>query len=118
MKQKITTRSATKAAKRLAVFSSSTAPTKETFSHSGLNLAQQEFRLLRILPAPNDTSVDCGIGNEKLGNRPYTALPYAWGKDEPLSEQKWILLNERPYFVWRNLWSFLYAARQKSMNSK
>lgn len=85
----------------------------ENFTYTQLDLIKQEFRLLRILPAQDDRTIECEIITELFGNLPYKALSYTWGKVEPLPEQSRIILNGRPFPIRRNLLSFFHVARQQ-----
>lgn len=90
--------------------------TNEDFTHAKLNPAKQEFRLLRILPAPENTTIECEIITESFGKLPYKAISYTWGAVEPLHEQSRITLNGRSFPIRQNLLSFLQTARQQDIS--
>lgn len=73
------------------------------------DLDDDYIRLLKILPARKDQPIGCVIRVVSLREKPsYTALSYTWGSQHGVIE---ILINDHPLLVPKNLWRFLYHAR-------
>lgn len=77
------------------------------FKHQPLDNPHTSIRLLKIHPGSGET-VQCGLTQGALGDRPYQCLSYTWAPDKPRHQ---ILVNGGSYQVGDNLWRFLQAAR-------
>lgn len=68
----------------------------QTHLYAPLNFAIPEIRVVKLLPSEDFAApIQC-----QLLNRPYEALPYAWGAQEFAAE---ILLDGEPHLITRNL---------------
>jgi hypothetical protein len=80
----------------------------EKFQHNPLDLESPSIRLIRILPDSQDRhGIQCDIRLASVASE-YTCLSYVWGDPSP---GEYILLNERRFYVRRNLHNFLKSAR-------
>lgn len=73
------------------------------------SLADDDIRLLKILPGEEDTKICCYVGEFAISAAPeYTALSYTWGSPYGVHE---IFINGSSFRVPKNLWRFLRQAR-------
>jgi hypothetical protein len=77
------------------------------FKHQPPDLQTKSLRLIEVLPWKGDGQVRCTIKHVTT-DATYTCLSYVWGPTEIGSHV--ILLNNRPFFVRKNLWDFLSVA--------
>lgn len=78
--------------------------TQKRFNHRLLDLTGNNFRLLRVLPQHNDSQlIELDIQHFIHGEQPCQALLYMWGNYD---ECHTVLINDRPFGVRQNLWSF------------
>lgn len=83
---------------------------RRILEHTEINIYQQDFRLLRILPSDSISSVKIEVQTFHFGTScpPFTALSYTWG--DPHSEQD-IEINGCSFPARYNPRSFFLAAR-------
>ncbi|KAF4630895.1 hypothetical protein G7Y89_g7230 [Cudoniella acicularis] len=81
-----------------------------TFQYRDLNPAQNEIRLLRLLPAANFSIIECEILHISLDNpKDYVAISYAWGDEE---DTQVIILDGHEFPVTSSLWHGLNRLRK------
>ncbi|KAH7075889.1 heterokaryon incompatibility protein-domain-containing protein [Paraphoma chrysanthemicola] len=73
------------------------------FQHTPLDLSSSSIRLIEILPCSPPHPIRCRIRHATTDDD-YACLSYVWG---PAEDQCTILVDEKPFLVRRNLWSFL-----------
>ncbi|KAH7081458.1 heterokaryon incompatibility protein-domain-containing protein, partial [Paraphoma chrysanthemicola] len=102
-------------------------PPGPLFEHESLNLEQQNFRLLRLLPTSHVDAIECELTVEASPSVPqdptqaetqdderkvsYNALSYEWGSED--APQHWIRINKGHFKIRHNLWEFLRMAVAK-----
>lgn len=95
--------------------------TQTPFVHQGLDMSQQQIRLLRLqagrYESPDDLTprlIECEIRHFNFETHPpYRAVSYTWGDPDTTIA---IILNGYQYHVRDNLWQFLDVARDKFEN--
>lgn len=86
----------------------------EAFLHTPLDELRPSIRLLKILPELSPEGlIQCELWHDNI-SATYTCLSYVWGSED---EQTPILVNEKVFICRRNLFDFLYVARQKYANT-
>ena len=72
-----------------------------------------EIRLIQIAPSSSSTTIICSFAFTEARNPdlPYTCLSYMWGEAPTESDVVQILLQGQPFWIRRNLWTFLKRAR-------
>jgi hypothetical protein len=83
------------------------------FKHQPPDLQTKSLRLIEVLPSNGDGQIRCTIKHVTT-DATYTCLSYVWGPTELDSHV--ILLNNRPFFVRKNLWDFLSVASLNKIN--
>jgi hypothetical protein len=83
------------------------------FKNQPLDLQTKLLRLIEVLPWKGDGQVRCTIKHVTT-DATYTCLSYVWDPTELGSHV--ILLNNRPFFVRKNLWDFLSVASLNKIN--
>ncbi|KAH8727086.1 heterokaryon incompatibility protein-domain-containing protein [Phaeosphaeriaceae sp. PMI808] len=73
------------------------------FYHIPLNLNTSSIRLIEVLPAGLEETVQCKIRHATVDDE-YTCVSYVWG---PPGDMHLIHVERRPFYVRRNLWEFL-----------
>lgn len=86
------------------------APKSTSSMYHQLNPDNQEIRLLEVLPSLNDGRIECRLSSEHLNSANYVVLSYRWGT---LAAEHEIVMNERPFYVRKNLWDFLNVIRHQ-----
>jgi hypothetical protein len=82
----------------------------QIFKHSPLDLQVPSIRTIRIIEALSPEGyIQCEVRHASVVTA-YLCLSYVWGREE---EGRWILMNERCFWVRNNLWYFLQSARRK-----
>lgn len=74
------------------------------FTHQPLDLDTASVRLVEVLPLGPDGEVKCKIRPAMLHTSIFTCVSYVWG---PHNETHWITIDDKPFEVRKNLWSFL-----------
>jgi hypothetical protein len=80
-----------------------------------LQTSSTNIRLLGIVHDDNDSLIRCKLRTVSLRTLPhYTALSYVWGASTLTRD---ILLDNKPFTVRENLWTFLQQARERQERS-
>jgi hypothetical protein len=77
-----------------------------------LSLDGNSFRVVEILPGPDESIIQCNMRNTTIEEEEYLCLSYTWQPDNPFHE---IEINRRIATVGENLWQFLRTARSTSI---
>jgi hypothetical protein len=86
----------------------------DSFKHEPLDHSRASIRLLQICAdLSRDGLIQCSLKHTTISSTPYSCLSYRWG--EPLPSWK-ILINGKPYHAGGNLYDFLDAFRQSTLN--
>jgi hypothetical protein len=81
------------------------------FKHAPLDHQAPSIRLIRILQDLSPAGyIQCIIRHASTDSK-YICLSYVWGEEDP---GRWIVLDNRRFWIRDNLWHFLKGARQKS----
>jgi hypothetical protein len=73
-------------------------------------LGSERIRLLKIIPGPMGSTIECEVNTCFLDQAPsYTAVSYTWGSPSDFRE---IRIEGRAHGVAKNLWRFLDQARK------
>lgn len=84
----------------------------EFFRHDSLDLNSDNIRALRIFPGSTSRSrIQCSIGHEPLRDK-HVCLSYTWGSE---AADHLIYINGAKFLVRRNLWHFLWQAREAKL---
>ncbi len=78
------------------------------FQHEPLDLSTQTIRVLKVLPGPPKSRIECELRHQALINA-HVCLSYMWGDEV---ERRRIFINGRAMLVRTNLYHFLRLARQ------
>jgi hypothetical protein len=79
------------------------------FQHAPLDHGTDSIRLIQVIPAKSGP-VQCTMRHANIHDSEYTCLSYEWGAEE--ISGGYILINEKPHYVRRNLLHFLQRARR------
>ena len=71
--------------------------------------SRRAIRIIRVSPDLVSGEISCALTNATTDAR-YSALSYTWGTSKDANES--VLLNDRRFFVRRNLYAFLEHARE------
>lgn len=74
------------------------------YRYTALEDCEKQIRLCNITADPELAVTLCTVNLAECA-RQYICLSYPWGNDE---QQETILLNQRPFKVWRNLYEMLW----------
>ena len=85
------------------------AATEEDFIHEPLELTKSVIRVLKILPGPANSIIQCRISHIALGDDTHSCLSYTWGNAD---HNETILINGKRFRVRQNLHDFLVQARR------
>jgi hypothetical protein len=82
-------------------------------TYQPLDKSQDSIRLCKLLPGEGNDPIQCELFHDHISAQRgvYSALSYTWGED---LEQKWILLNGKPYHVQPSLRQALQALRRSN----
>ncbi|KAL8840314.1 MAG: hypothetical protein Q9170_001398 [Blastenia crenularia] len=86
-----------------------------SFGYSPLDVSEDHFRLLQILPGSDSEPIRCELLNTPISKAGYVALSYQWGSLEGPNS---IQVNGGRLFVSRNLYGFLNRARELAGSTK
>jgi hypothetical protein len=83
-------------------------PSLLPFEYPPLNLGTNNFRIIKILPGPEETPIQCTMRNTSMEDEDYVCLSYTWEPKQPFHD---IELNGMIIAIGDNLWQFLRKAR-------
>ena len=84
------------------------------FKHSPLSSAQNQIRLVEVLPDSPACSIRCKVREVPLDQADYFALFYEWGSSDH-ANLRLIELNAKSFHVTSNLHAFLATVRNKAV---